>query len=321
MKISVALCTYNGEKFLKEQIDSILNQTLKVNEIVVCDDGSNDSTISILETFSIENPNLFKIIVNDVNLRSVKNFEKAIGICTGEIIFLSDQDDIWVNIKVEEYIKFLEKNPNIDVVASNGFCIDENSKIHEKYSIWDVPEFLREQKKEVNYFKIISQYENIVTGATMAFRKEIVSEIIPFPVIKGFHHDQWIAIISSSKGSFEMFNDKYFYYRIHEKQLVGGVFFDKSNKTKKMLNQVFDIENQKISLYIYKKRLKKLCNSYAQNKKLIEENCTKINFEEINNDIEKLYLNTKLNFKAKNPFLYYYISTTDMLFKKRQLEK
>ncbi len=319
MKISVALCTYNGEKFLKEQIDSILNQTQKVNEIIVCDDGSKDKTLSMLNKYDVENPDLFKIYSNEINLRSVKNFEKAIGICTGEIIFLSDQDDIWINTKVEKYIKFLEKNPNIDVVASNGFCIDENSKIHEKYSIWDVPEFLREQKKEVNYFEIISQYENIVTGATMAFRKRIVSEIIPFPVINGFHHDQWIALISSYKNSFEMFNEKYFYYRIHEKQLVGGVFFDKNYKTKEMLSQVFDIENQKISLYIYKKRLKKLCNSYSQNKKLIEENNTKISFEEINNNIKKLYLNTKLNFKANNTFLYYFISATDKLFKKRQL--
>ena len=76
MKLSVALCTYNGEKYIKEQIDSILNQTLKIDEIVICDDRSTDSTISILEEYAIHNPNIFKIHINEENLRSVKNFEK-----------------------------------------------------------------------------------------------------------------------------------------------------------------------------------------------------------------------------------------------------
>ena len=87
MKISVALCTYNGEQFLKEQLDSILKQTQKVDEIVICDDGSTDATINILENYSANYPNIFHIYRNKVNLRSVKNFEKAITLCTGDLIF------------------------------------------------------------------------------------------------------------------------------------------------------------------------------------------------------------------------------------------
>ena len=75
MKLSVAMCTYNGGRFLKEQIDSILNQTLKVDEIIVCDDISTDDTLTILEEYSNKNPNLFKIYKNEINLKSVKNFE------------------------------------------------------------------------------------------------------------------------------------------------------------------------------------------------------------------------------------------------------
>lgn len=99
MKTSVALCTYNGEKYIKEQLDSILNQTKKVDEIIVCDDCSSDKTVEILNHYSSTNPGLFKIYINEQNLRSVKNFEKAITLCTGDIIFLSDQDDFWVNEK------------------------------------------------------------------------------------------------------------------------------------------------------------------------------------------------------------------------------
>lgn len=86
-KISVALCTYNGEKFIHQQIDSILNQSLKVDEIVVCDDGSTDETQNILAKYQNKYPSIFKIHINEKNLRSVKNFEKAISLCSGEIIF------------------------------------------------------------------------------------------------------------------------------------------------------------------------------------------------------------------------------------------
>lgn len=80
MKISVAVCTYNGEKYINEQIDSILNQTLAVNEIIVCDDRSTDKTIAILNDYADKNPGLFNIIINETNLRSVKNLKKAISL-------------------------------------------------------------------------------------------------------------------------------------------------------------------------------------------------------------------------------------------------
>ena len=108
-KISVALCTYNGEKYLHQQIDSILNQTVPVHEIVVCDDGSNDQTSKILTQYQTKFPEVFKIHFNTENLRSVKNFEKAISLCTGDIIFLSDQDDIWEENKVEVFIKYFDE--------------------------------------------------------------------------------------------------------------------------------------------------------------------------------------------------------------------
>jgi len=107
MKISVAMCTFNGAKFLKEQIDSILNQTLKVDEIIICDDGSADDTLSIVTSYHNLYPNLFKFFKNENNLRSNKNFEKAITICDGDFIFLADQDDVWNESKVENTISFL----------------------------------------------------------------------------------------------------------------------------------------------------------------------------------------------------------------------
>ena len=228
---SVALCSYNGEKYIHQQIDSILSQTHRPSEIVVCDDGSTDRTPEILAEYQKQYPEIFRIHFNEINLRSVKNFEKAISLCSKDIIFLSDQDDIWAENKAEKIVSFLDNHAEIDAVATNGFCIDENGAVHEKYSLWDAPVFLREKGKNIDYFEIILHC-NIATGASMAFRATIKPEIMPFPVLKDYHHDEWIAVNIARKGRFEFLNDKLFYYRTHPEQQVGGVFFYNKNKGK-----------------------------------------------------------------------------------------
>lgn len=321
MKISVALCTYNGEQFIKEQIDSILNQTLPVNEIIVCDDRSKDRTIEILEEYSSLNPGLFKIYVNEKNLRSVKNFEKAISLCTGDIIFLSDQDDIWTNNKVADYIYYFNNHPNISTIASNGFCIDDDSKVIDKYAIWDVPQFLIEKKHPINYYHLIIRVANIATGASMAFRKDILNEIIPFPILKGFHHDEWIAIISSRNNSFELLDKKYFYYRIHDKQQVGGVFYDKTDKEKKMLTDIFNLYDNDLSLIGIKRQLRKLCDAYKKSTSLIEKTSTqKKMFEENLLEIEKLFDKGRNQMKKNYPKSFAILKITDKFLNKRQLK-
>ena len=92
--ISIAMATYNGEKYLAEQLDSILAQTVQDFELIVCDDCSSDSTAEILSRYA-EKDSRIKIFVNEKNLGFVKNFEKAVSLCSGEYIALSDQDDVW----------------------------------------------------------------------------------------------------------------------------------------------------------------------------------------------------------------------------------
>ena len=98
-KMSIALCTYNGELFLQEQLDSYINQTLLPNELVINDDCSTDSTVAIINDFVKNAPFLCKI--NEANLRLTKNFERAIVRSTGDYIFLSDQDDVWKKDKTQ----------------------------------------------------------------------------------------------------------------------------------------------------------------------------------------------------------------------------
>lgn len=322
MKTSVALCTYNGERFIREQIDSILNQTQSVDEIVVCDDGSTDKTLDILEQYAIDNPNLFRIYKNEINLRSVKNFEKALQLCTGDILFLSDQDDIWTEYKVADYLNYFEKNPNINVIASNGYCIDENSKVHDKYSLWDIPALLREANSKVDYYKIIAYLGNIATGATMAVRKSFLKETISFPIIKGYHHDEWIALVAAHKNSFELLDKKYFYYRIHSNQQVGGVFFKKTKRNKYVFTYTYNLESPDLPFWSYKIILKKLIYSYLKNEKLLQENKAYSQlFKENLEGIKKLFYLRKQKMEELYPLKSKILDTSDRLFKKRIYDK
>ncbi len=294
---SVALCSYNGEKYIHQQIDSILNQTHRPSEIVVCDDGSTDRTPEILAEYQEQYSEIFKIHFNEINLRSVKNFEKAISLCSKAIIFLSDQDDIWAENKAEKIVSFLDNHAEIDVVATNGFCIDENGAVHEKYSLWDAPVFLKEKGKNIDYFEIILLC-NIATGASMAFRAAIKPEIIPFPVLKDYHHDEWIALNAARKGRFEFLNDKLFYYRTHQEQQVGSVFFDKTEEGKAKLMRFFDLEPTSFSSY--KRLLKRLLRFYEINV-IIENRSQGHPSSNTSQSIKERYDALKKEFKNKFP--------------------
>ena len=319
MKTSVAFCTYNGEKYIREQLDSIFNQTLPVDEIIICDDRSSDNTIAIIQEYQAKFPSIITLHINEENLRSVKNFEKAISLCTNDIIFLSDQDDSWLPNKVEKYIHFFYENPNITTIASNGFCMDDNSKPLDLYTIWDVPGFLNEEKIAFDYFKLITQVGNFVTGAAMAFRKSFVSNILPFPTLKDYHHDEWIATIATSSNSFAFLEDKYFNYRVHSSQQVGGISYAKTQKIKKSLISSYNLNEFK-TFIDYKRRLKKLKKNYDRNSDLLNH-ITHKNDVIVNakNQLFDDFNSTLVRFKKDFPIGAFLLSMMDKITNKRKI--
>ena len=110
MILSVALCTYNGGKFLDEQLESIIMQSLSVDEIIICDDCSNDNTIELIHFYQNKYPGLIHLYQNKQSLGTIKNFENAISLTTGDLIFLADQDDIWHSDKVKIMSSFFADN-------------------------------------------------------------------------------------------------------------------------------------------------------------------------------------------------------------------
>lgn len=322
MKTSVAVCTYNGEYFLKKQIDSILNQTHPVDEIIICDDKSTDGTLDILYSYKKAFPKLFEIHINEKNLRSVKNFEKALSLCNNDIIFLCDQDDIWVNDKVEKYLNYFIKHPNISVIASNGFRIDEYGHSLDVITIWDVIGLMRDEKIKINFFEIISFSGNIATGATMAIKKDFLKKTLPFPEVTEFHHDEWLALIAASEEKFDFIDDKTFYYRQHNNQQVGGVFFENTEKKKRILLKFFNLNFNAQNFSNYKHLLKRIANSYKKHKNILEQ--SNIHHEIFSKNLilfKDLFYKYKNEMKKKYPIRFFILNIFDIINNKRQLEE
>lgn len=221
--LSVALCTWNGEAYLEQQLASIGQQTRRPDELVVCDDGSTDSTLQILKAFQAESPFPVRIFRNDVRLGPTKNFEKAISLCLGEIIALSDQDDVWLSHKLEKLEKTLEDHPEAGYVFSDALVVDEMLRPL-GYMMWNRIAFTTRQRRrfEQGYQLEVLLKHNVVTGATMAFRAELRDLLLPIP--EQWVHDAWIALLASAAGTGGvLIEESLIHYRQHSKQLIGGL--------------------------------------------------------------------------------------------------
>jgi glycosyltransferase involved in cell wall biosynthesis len=324
MKLSVAMCTYNGEKYIKEQLESILHQTMSIDEIVICDDGSKEKTIEIITQFQEKNPNKIFLYNNEENLGSTKNFEKAITLCSGDFIFLSDQDDIWKENKVEKVVQRFLANPSTEAVFSNGALINDKNERIKTLSLWDSVFFLENQlEKPINLFKLISSKRNMVTGATLCIKKEIKEFILPFPDIKKYYHDEWIAIIIASRKKLDYLTDELISYRIHSKQQIGGKNSIQKNTTQKHLklsNYILGNTTPK-SYHDFNLLSKAYFRNYLKFKNVsdnIKDN-SPINFKEIAESNLELFKKCDNSLKKANPIFYFFRNLTDKIRGKRQL--
>jgi glycosyltransferase involved in cell wall biosynthesis len=189
MTISVCLATYNGEKFIYEQIDSILKQISSYDEVIIVDDFSIDSTVQIIRNL---NDSRIKIFINKQNMGHVYSFGRAIDLATKEVIFLSDQDDIWMDNRVNFMIE--------QILKSNALLVSTNSKFIDTYGNQiDYTVNGVNSKNSNNYWSnIIDIYlgKKNYFGCTMAFRKELKSIILPIPSYVE-SHDLWIALAAN----------------------------------------------------------------------------------------------------------------------------
>ena len=194
MKVSVAICSYNGKKFIKEQLESIIDQTRKVDEIILGDDNSSDYTVMLAEEVLKTSGINYKIIRNEKNIGVTKNFSNIMQFCTGDIVFTADQDDVWCINKVELVLDYFEQNPECVLVFSNGIVTDEN--LNPMGDLWESVNFTNNKRrmfKTEKYFDVLFS-NNVVTGAAMAVRQCLINEILPLSTDINILHDYWFAL-------------------------------------------------------------------------------------------------------------------------------
>ena len=219
--LSIALCTYNGSKFLREQLQSLANQTLQPFEVVITDDCSTDDTISIIQEFT-DRLNI-RIFINESSLKVTKNFEKAVSLCSGDIILMCDQDDIWHPDKLAKISHFFQENPNQLAVFSDAVLVDERG-ISLNKNFWSAVRFIEPQIQKFKDGKVVELLlaGNRTAGCMMAFRKELTAKIIPFPThIPLMIHDNWITIVVAMMDSLGLIEEKLISYRQHDFQQIG----------------------------------------------------------------------------------------------------
>lgn len=225
MRTSVAICTYNGEKYILEQLESIVNQTRAVDEIIICDDCSIDNSVRITRDFIRRHREItIQLYINSENLGFLKNFEQTLARCSGDIIFLSDQDDIWMPNKVEKIYQYFNEHPDIDFVFSNAFLLKSNGTACYSKTLFDAVGLDEKNKSLFNQgyvLELLATYGR-VTGCTSALRASFLPYCLPFP---SMHirpiHDEIIAVRAASSDKIKYIDDCLIKYRQHSKQTIG----------------------------------------------------------------------------------------------------
>lgn len=224
MKISMAMATYNGEKYIEKQLESLNNQTRKIDEVIICDDCSKDNTVSIINTYIQKNHlNKWKCIVNTENLGFSENFRKAISMTTGDVVFLCDQDDEWHKNKIEAMTQIMDTNPQIKLLASSIQIIDQDGNFVKVHSC---PEWIKRLNKiesgtlvNIDFLDICNR--NYAPGCTMAITRDIIEAYLKRKKINHLPHDWFLALLAGCENGAYLINKSYVNYRVHGNNAIG----------------------------------------------------------------------------------------------------
>lgn len=289
-KVDILLATYNGEQYLREQLNSILSQSYSNFRLLISDDLSTDSTREILAEY-VEKDKRIIIFNQEKNLGVVKNFEFLLKKVENKYYMFSDQDDIWKENKIEKSIQTLEET-NSDLVYTDLEVVDENLNVtYESY--WKLKGIYNKIKKYNNFESLY--LNNFVTGCTILSKKEFIKEVLPLPNTSKFVlHDYWIPLILSQKHKITYIEEPLIKYRQHKNNKVGS---------KKKTDELKSFEEIR-SLFINVK--KEHFTVFIKNEdKFIDEKIKKLNKEAIEY-YEMLEKKKNINFRKWGLFIKLY---------------
>jgi len=214
--VSVALCTYNGAPFVAAQLESILKQTRPPDEVIVSDDGSADETLSIVGKIAAEHPSIVRVVQNPRRLGVIKNFEFAIARATGEIIFLSDQDDVWLENRIERMLLPFAANPDTCLVYCDARLVDQDLQPLGR-SVFEAHGEMRLATRHAAR-DVIRGVDLAVLGSMMALRATLKPFVLPIEEVWGAH-DHWIIFIAHALAGVRAVDEPLMLYRRHERNV------------------------------------------------------------------------------------------------------
>ena len=258
--VSVAMATYNGQKYIREQLDSIMQQTVLPDEIIVRDDGSSDNTIGIIKEYEELYEDIrWDVQVNETNIGFVANFMGAIKACKEEIIVLCDQDDVWKEVKIERIIDFFS-DPNVLSLHSDIDIIGDNKELIRKNAI-----DYHERKKKMmlqDFFRHI-----YYCGMSTAFRKDLVPQLISIDPKRLPVHDWLVHAVAVCQYGMFTSSEVLAYRRFHE----DNVALNLSKTKRKGINQRLEVVNYYCWHYELLKELANMVGTSRKDRVLIEK--------------------------------------------------
>jgi glycosyltransferase involved in cell wall biosynthesis len=285
--VSIVMATYNGERFLRIQLDSVFEQTYSNLEVIVMDDGSSDQTVAILREYEHDHANM-QLHVNEKNIGHIKTFEKGIILSRGNFIALCDQDDVWDKKKIEI---LMDQIKDFGMAFCDSAFIDEDGNLMHQ-NISDI--------KNLATYKNCEPFiiGNCISGHASIFTRQIALSAIPFP--PEIIHDWWLAFVASSRGTVSFVNEVLVSYRQHSANFIGAIKVKGRNKKEANISVNNNIRNRIQCFY-------EICPGNVEAKLILAKlNKSYRNFSFKNNLLRMMtffkYEHSLLAIKKRSPF-------------------
>lgn len=228
LAISVALCTYNGSRFIEKQILSICEQDLLPSEIVLSDDASSDHCVALaektFEAWKIDHPQAalsLRVLRRAIPLGVTRNFQAAVVACQGDLIALCDQDDVWHRDRLRRMAGPFERRPDLLFLHGNAWLIDERDR-RLSDSLFDALQVRAFELTWIHEGRAIDVFlrRNLAAGTTAMFRRTLLTSALPFPT--DWVHDEWLAIVAAALGGVDVLDIALTDYRQHSSNQIGA---------------------------------------------------------------------------------------------------
>lgn len=236
-RISVVLATYNGASFLPQQLESLQQQTLAIDELIVVDDASTDTTIALLEATQQKWPAM-QVVRNSSNQGYLRTFERGLQLATGDVIAFCDQDDVWDHRKLELLLQAWQ--PEADLIFCDSYLMQADGT--------PIGQRISNLKNLQHYYRpepfIIG---NVVSGHAAIIRQRLLPFILPFP--EHIIHDWWIAFVAAARGGVQYVDEPLVGYRQHAGSVIGAVRTGGARPKKKSRTEKNQLIRHRIGIF------------------------------------------------------------------------